>query len=180
MKKKMMNKKGFTLSELLMVVLILGLLVTILGSGFGVVKEAYEKVTLKAEAQTLMATTVTKVKDEFRFAREIKTGQLVVGSTPVTTFVSGNENMEVFFTDDTTGNRGILMVEVAKPAQGDEHQSVAIATDKTMTNNLTTSIDYNYDVGTHVITATIQILKVVDSGKTLILEQEIKVKPINK
>lgn len=50
MRARMKNKEGFSISEMLMVVMILSLIIVILGSGVMVVKNAYERITLKAEA----------------------------------------------------------------------------------------------------------------------------------
>ena len=61
--KKLNNSKAFTLSELLAVILILSLIMTTLAGGLTVVRTAYEKITLKAEAATLMSTVITKVTD---------------------------------------------------------------------------------------------------------------------
>ena len=60
MRARMKNKEGFSISEMLMVVMILSLIIVILGSGVMEVKNAYERITLKAEAQTLLSTTITK------------------------------------------------------------------------------------------------------------------------
>lgn len=170
------NKKGFSLSELLMVVLILSLLVIIIGSGMGVVKDAYEKVTLKAEAQTLMATTIEKVRDEFRFAREIQANQVIQGTITATTFISGNNGLKVYFVNDEA-NMGITMVT----ATGETKQSAPVVTDRTMTNDLTTSIKYTYSKDEHLITATIIIYQKVKGGVAAkeYAKQEFKVKPIN-
>ena len=160
------KKDGFSISEMLMVVLILSLIIVVLGSGVMVVKNAYEKITVKAEAQTLLSTTITKVTDEFRFSKYIKDD----GTDPVK-FTSGNQGYEIWFEngDDTKGNRGILMC-----ANGGG--SVQLLTDKTMTSRLTPKMTYSYDKTDNLFFATITIAY---KDNEEYLKQEIKVKPIN-
>ena len=106
MRARMKNKEGFSISEMLMVVMILSLIIVILGSGVMVVKNAYERITLKAEAQTLLSTTITKVTDEFRFSKYINDD----GTSPAK-FTSGIRGYEIWFEDGdgTSGKKGILV-----------------------------------------------------------------------
>lgn len=166
MKTWMRNKDGFSISEMLMVVLILSLIIVILGSGVMVVKNSYEKITLKAEGQTLLSTTITKVTDEFRFSKYIDDD----GATPVK-FTSGNLGYEIWFenADESSGKKGILVCNRG----GTTSQ---LLTDKTMTSRLTPSITYQFDKDQNLFTATVTIAT-KDNEK--FLEQEIKVKPIN-
>ena len=103
MRARMKNKEGFSISEMLMVVMILSLIIVILGSGVMVVKNAYERITLKAEAQTLLSTTITKVTDEFRFSKYINDD----GTSPAK-FTSGIRGYEIWFEDGdgTSGKKG--------------------------------------------------------------------------
>lgn len=166
MKAWLKNKKGFSISEMLMVVMILSLIIVILGSGVMVVKNAYEKITLKAEAQTLLSTTITKVTDEFRFSKYINDD----GTSPVR-FVSGIRGYEIWFEDGdgTSGKKGILVCNLGGT-------STQLLTDKTMTSRLTPTITYQYDKDKKLFAATITI---ATKENKKFLQQEIKVKPIN-
>ena len=167
MKGRINNKRGFSISEMLMVVMILSLIIVMLGSGVMVVKNSYEKITLKAEAQTLLSTAISKVSDEFRFAKYINADD----DPKAAKFVSGNLGYEIWLGngDESNGQKGILICANAGA-------SVQLLTDKTMTNRLTPSIKYAYDKDANLFTATITIAT-KDNDK--FLEQEIKVKPIN-
>ncbi|SCJ71948.1 Uncharacterised protein [uncultured Eubacterium sp.] len=167
MRSRIKNKKGFSISEMLMVVMILSLIIVMLGSGVMVVKNSYEKITLKAEAQTLLSTTITKVSDEFRFAKYVNADD----NPKAAKFVSGNLGYEIWFKNDdgSSGMKGILICNNAGV-------SAQLLTDKTMTSRLTPSIEYQYDKDNRLFTATITIAT-RDNDK--FLEQEIKVKPIN-
>ena len=59
--RKLKSDQGFTLVEMVLALFILSLIVTVIGGGVTVVKSAYEKITLQAEAQVLVSTLVSQV-----------------------------------------------------------------------------------------------------------------------
>ncbi len=69
LKRKCGNRAGFTLAETLLAVLILLLVSVIVATGIPVAKNAYEKVVLGANAQVLLSTTISALRDELGFAR---------------------------------------------------------------------------------------------------------------
>jgi len=159
MKKRKLNSGGFTLSELLVVVLILSIVMIVVVGGITVVKDSYNSIKLKAESDTLMSTTIAGVMDEMRYAGDIKTeAQTFTDSSgtakteTVTTFLSGPRGYRIFFSNDS-GSKGI-MVNSAGVAQS---QSAPLMTGKTMTDGLIPSISYTYDEATGLFTATITI-----------------------
>lgn len=153
------NSRGFTLSETLAAMLILALVIVITGGGVIVVKDAYQKITLRANAQVLMSTVITKVSDEFRYAEDID-GQ---------TFVSGNSGYKMSFTNDNT--KGIMTTYYS--GDGSKVESTSLLSDKTMTDGLVTSIsDYTYS--NDFFKATIAVKKAGFS-----ISQNIVVKPLN-
>lgn len=164
MMKKWKSRSGFSLSEMLMVVLILSLLISAIGGGVIVVKNAYEKITLKAEAQVLLSTTVTKVKDELRYAQNIEGAE-----NPK--FQSGNLLYPISFENGSgdEGDRGII---VCTP---EERQQ--LLTDSTMSSDLTPSLEYRYDSTKNKFYAVIRIFHGNESKPYL--EQKITVNPIN-
>lgn len=66
------NRKGFTLAETLLAVLILLMVSQIVAAGIPVAKDAYEKVVLTSNAEVLLSTAVTVLRNELGTAREIK------------------------------------------------------------------------------------------------------------
>lgn len=72
MMRKLKSDQGFTLVEMVLALFILSLIVTVIGGGVTVVKSAYEKITLQAEAQVLVSTLVTAINDELRQAEHIE------------------------------------------------------------------------------------------------------------
>lgn len=71
MKRKLRSLKGFTLTEALVAVAILGLIGLALAAGIPTAVRVYRSVTLNAEANVLCATLSTAIVDELRFAEKI-------------------------------------------------------------------------------------------------------------
>ncbi len=63
-KMKIKNRAGFSLTELLVVVLILGMVSSVVAGGIPVAKQAYTKVTVSANAQVLLSTTISALRSE--------------------------------------------------------------------------------------------------------------------
>lgn len=153
-----------------MVVMILALVVTVIGSGTMVVKNAYDKIIVKAEAQVLMSTAITKVKDELRFSGKYDNSGADAMDTDLPVFLSQRLTRTYFKNSDEydeEGLKGILMVT----NEGKEQ----LLTDRTMTSRLTPRIDYSYDETKELYRVTITI-KYGDNEE--FLSQTIEVKPI--
>ena len=70
-KKKLKGSGGFTLAETLLAVLILLLVSTIVATGMPAAKNAYEKIVVAANAQVLLSTTATALRDELGTAWDV-------------------------------------------------------------------------------------------------------------
>lgn len=68
LKKKNSSKKGFSLVETLLAVVLVGLLCIIVGGGTVVVKDAFQRMVKKENAVTLCSTIETKLESELRNA----------------------------------------------------------------------------------------------------------------
>ena len=66
------NRKGFSLTELLAAVLILSMVSAVVAGGIPVAKDAYEKITLSANAQVLLSTAISTLRNELSTASEIR------------------------------------------------------------------------------------------------------------
>ena len=71
-KQKIHNSKAFTLAETLLAVLILLMVSAIVAGGIPVAKNAYEKVVLVSNAETLISTTITALRNELGTAKDVK------------------------------------------------------------------------------------------------------------
>ena len=71
LKMRFKYKKGFTLAETLMAILILLMVTAIVAAGIPVAVNAYNKVVMSANAQLLLSTTITRLRDELGTATDI-------------------------------------------------------------------------------------------------------------
>lgn len=129
----MSNNKGFTISEMLISLLVISLIVVILGGGIVVVQKTYKEINLKAEGEVLMSTAATKIIDEMRFAKKIEMSE-VGFEAPLPTFESDSYGGRIFFTSE---NDGIKINTI-------DGQKIPLLTDKTMTSGLVPSVSYEF------------------------------------
>lgn len=61
---KLQNTKGFTLSEMLMTVLLISLVGMAITGGIVAARNVYQRISLRADAQTLLATTVSALTED--------------------------------------------------------------------------------------------------------------------
>lgn len=71
MKKKLKSRTGFSLSEMLMAVAVLGLFTLAVSVGISAAMPAYRQSTAYAEASVLSSTLAEAVTDELRYARDV-------------------------------------------------------------------------------------------------------------
>jgi prepilin-type N-terminal cleavage/methylation domain-containing protein len=71
-KKKLHSRAGFSLTELLLAVLILLMVSSIVVAGIPAAREAYEKVVLSSNADVLMSTTISMLRNELGTAGDIE------------------------------------------------------------------------------------------------------------
>ena len=71
--RKLKERAGFTLAEMLLATLILLLVSSIVVAGIPAAKNAYEKVVLGSNAQILLSTTAAALRDELGTAWDVKT-----------------------------------------------------------------------------------------------------------
>ena len=73
--RKLKERAGFTLAEMLLATLILLLGSSIVVAGIPAAKNAYEKVVLGSNAQILLSTTAAALRDELGTAWDVKAGE---------------------------------------------------------------------------------------------------------
>lgn len=64
MRRKLHNTNGFTLSETLMTVVLIGLVTMAMAGGIVAARNVYQRISLRADAQTLLATTVSAITED--------------------------------------------------------------------------------------------------------------------
>lgn len=103
-KGKLKGNKGFTLAETLLAVLILLLVSGIVAAGVPAAKNAYEKVVLGANAQVLLSTTLTALRDELGTAREVA----VASDKTTVSYISADTLTRSTVYLDSTNNHIVL------------------------------------------------------------------------
>ena len=94
MRKKLDTVRGFTLAETLLAVLIMLLVSTIVVAGIPAAKSAYENVVLASNAEVLLSTTVTTLRNELGTARNVEIPNNKAGE---------NKNSVITYYNDSRG-----------------------------------------------------------------------------
>ncbi len=183
--KKIWNKlkkvrAGFTLAETLIVVLILLIVSAIVGAAIPSAANVFAKTVDSANAQVLLSTTMTVLRDEFSTVKEI--------SSISTTEVSykndkGNRKLQVVPKSTTYGS-GItgpgIWVYPQSEAEGGYGSPFLLVSAEAATSGMYVTLALNTDVSDGVVKMTgIQVLK-DGYGKPLAAEADYSVRIIGK
>lgn len=192
MKDKMSSRKGFTLTEMLMAVLLLALMTLVIGGGVTVVKDAYEKITLRAEADTLTSTVISAVTGELRTASVIEFSDLPAdgaedSNLKIMSFENKDRGYLARFVNQNDKNEKSIFIQPC----ADESKYLPLLTDKTHTSKLKTKIAISYPLGS-VVKDTVTDEIVIDADKFYFIvkitvstdkkdfsTQEVKIRPVN-
>lgn len=127
-RRKIKNKSGVTLAETLIAIVILLMVVAIVAAGIPVAVNAYDEIVTSANAQVLLSTTMTRLRDELCTAADIK----AEGGT--ITYVSSAGSKSVIY----LGDGGICLREYADITDSPEYDRLLV-TREAANNNLRTS-----------------------------------------
>lgn len=164
--KKIKSQQGFSLSEMLLAVLIVALTMGFIGGGITVIKDAYFKITLRAEAQTLLSTTVAAISLELRSADEIQEQVSEIDENTYWSFYNIQRGYRIYFENI---NENIYIRTV-----GNSSSLIPILTEQTKTNGLFPKLEgLKYE--DQVFTYTIKIYY----KDEIVAEQEIYIRPMN-
>ena len=78
-RQKIHSKGGFTLAEMLLAIIILLLVSVIMVTGIPAAKEAYEKVVMASNAEVLLSTTISALRNELGTAQDPDTSTEATG-----------------------------------------------------------------------------------------------------
>ncbi|MEE1378315.1 MAG: hypothetical protein UF438_06350 [Oribacterium sp.] len=178
---KLNNRRGFSFTEMLATVLIMGFVGIIITTGAATVQRVYRKVVAHANAQTALTTTITLMKDQLAFAdpesigdgsgtgafsgvsqtisfQNLNSGEQTITLNPGT--VSGTAA-----TDPGTANRGFTLTYSATgTGTGTSSTSLPLLSDSAITSDLCVCFDgddsgFSWDPATKVITVTKLVAK---------------------
>ena len=163
---KLNNRRGFSLTEMLATVLIMGFVGIIITTGAATVQRVYRKVVVHANAQTALTTTITLMKDQLAFADP----ESITGSGTTISFQNLNSGEQTITlnpgTDSGTANRGFTLTYTAGDGTGTASTTtLPLLSDSAITSDLCVCFDtdatsgFFWDPATQVITVTNLVAK---------------------
>ena len=168
MKQKLLHKlnkrQGFSLTEMLATVLIMGFVGIIITTGAATVQRVYRKVVAHANAQTALTTTITLMKDQLAFADP---ESITVSGTTIS-FKNLNSGEQTITlnpgTASGTANRGFTLTYTAGDGTGTSSTTLSLLSDSAITSDLCVCFDgdgsgFSWDPATQVITVTKLVAK---------------------
>ena len=132
------SRKGFSLTEMLVTVLLMSLATLAVAAGVTAAVRTYRSMTLKSEAQTLLGTAIASVDDDFASA-DLSTLSIGEGGNEAS-FFSGNRGYEVHIHNE--GDTIYLTDAQGSSSDSEDSKSasvsgaIPIVTTKTRTQNL--------------------------------------------
>ena len=163
-KKIKQNQSGFSLAETLMAVLILLMVSEVVAVGIPSAASALSKIVDASNAQLLLSTTITKLRDELSTARVNDTDKIECDSTNTTIqFVDGS-GIPCVITCKKDDNPGIYI----KEGTTDERLFISNAASN---KNLHAECSFSYDKGI----VTIGVLKILKGDKEIVREDAVKI-----
>ena len=138
-RRKLHSNKAFTLAETLLAVLILLMVSTIVATGIPVARNAYEKVVLASNAEVLLSTTISTLRNELGTAQTIETpepaseGSAKPG-TVITYYNAARGAFSKIYVD--TDEKIMLQRYFSKDGLGATNDAVQMISSKTSTADL--------------------------------------------
>lgn len=114
---KLKSRGGFSLGELLVATLILLMVSSVVAGGIPVARDAYNKVTIGANSQVLLSTTISALQNELGTATEIEPPK-----NNTITYINGRTGLKTELY--TSGKEGIKIKEY--------YRSGYVASDRTL------------------------------------------------
>ena len=105
---KIHSEEGFTLSKTLMTVVLIGLITMAMAGGIVAAKNVYQRISLRADAQTLLATTVSAVTEDLSSVSSCDALQSSGSSQQTVTLIQDDGNpveSNAFFYAESRGYR---------------------------------------------------------------------------
>lgn len=157
---KLNNRRGFSLTEMLATVLIMGFVGIIITTGAATVQRVYRKVVAHANAQTALTTTITLMKDQLAFADP----ESITGSGTTISFQNLNSGEQTITLNPGTANRGFTLTYTAGDGTGTASTTtLPLLSDSAITSDLCVCFDtdggFTWDPTTKVITVTKLVAK---------------------
>lgn len=148
----LLGRAGFTLTELLATIAIMSIVLGVVAGGASTMIDVFKKIKLRADAQTLMSTTVMALSEGMYTASDVEVGD----DGKVSSIVSEKSGKLVYSQGQTTGD---------KPADCIMINGSNVVADRTQTLGLGVSFKDSagtdtrpvYDENTHMFTFTVTV-----------------------
>lgn len=167
---KLNNRRGFSLTEMLATVLIMGFVGIIITTGAATVQRVYRKVVAHANAQTALTTTITLMKDQLAFAdpesigdasvtgegfgnsqtivfKNLNSGEQMITLNPGTATIDssatagGTNGVSNGTTGSGTANRGFTLTYTTGDGTGTSSTTLPLLSDSAITSDLCVCFD---------------------------------------
>lgn len=167
---KLNNRRGFSLTEMLATVLIMGFVGIIITTGATTVQRVYRKVVAHANAQTALTTTITLMKDQLAFAdpksigdasvtgegfgnsqtivfKNLNSGEQMITLNPGTATIDssatagGTNGVSNGTTGSGTANRGFTLTYTTGDGTGTNSTTLPLLSDSAITSDLCVCFD---------------------------------------
>ena len=123
-RRKLHSRMGFSLAETFLAVLILAMVSSVVASAVPVAAAVYRKIVDAANAQVLLSTTMTVLRDELGTAKDVELGTVpnaTQGETTLTYTTSGGGRITLRQSDNglcrQAGDESVLLVSKAAENQ---------------------------------------------------------------
>ena len=140
-RRKLHSIRAFTLAEMLLAVLILLMVSAIVASGIPVARNAYERVVLASNADVLLSTTISTLRNELGTATDIKKQEAVSGdpaaaNTIITYYNTARGTYSRIYV--ASGEKPVIMFQryYSKDGLGKSSDPVPLISEKTSTGDL--------------------------------------------
>ena len=169
-RRKLHNPKGFTLAEILLAILIMLMVSSIVAAGIPAARESYEKVVLASNADILLSTTVSALRNEIGASREVDVTSSIAEAKSGTCieYYSLSRNAFSVLYVDSNDNENIKFQRYysSKNVDVDESDPEYLIPPKTATDELiVTYSSATYDKDKRVVTFTgLSVRKKTDNG----------------
>ena len=163
------TRSGFTLMETLIVMLILLMVSSVVATGLPVAVNVLDTVVETSNAQLLLSTTMTALRDELSMARDIK----IVDATTIVYTNSSGLKSKIYLAENITGKTdGIYLTQYTDISSSEDNAKTELLVSKEASNKgrkddkpvlHVTYSEVKFDSNTNVVTFT--GLAVMRNGK---------------
>ena len=184
--KKIRGSRGFTLVEALTAILIMLMASSIVVAGIPAARSAYEKVVITSNAEVLLSTTITALRNELGTAAEIANDKDNSGNANEKTLLYLNRQTGVFskIYTDTEGEQPVVMLQRyidpdGKPKSNAPEPRQLISKEASTADLYVTYDKVSFDENSGIITFTDLSVVRISTGAVLTARPTVSIRVIS-